>query len=179
MHAVSQYPRVLRQVFDPFGGFGVLGTLVDMYVNPDPVALGQPGCGRQQLVATGERGVDTDQAPPACAQEPVVFFQAATGVVRTMAVCDSVGRDHPNPDLGDCVGNDRQAALQRSELRRPLEHLEVEGGVESPPDQFQDLLERGGGAWWGWHPPGQRRVQVVVGADQPRSDGPGHPVASG
>ena len=61
----------------------------------------------------------------------------------------------------------RLQALQGAEHGRVVNDVEVEGAVEAPPDQLEDVGEALWGAWRGRHPPRQGRVQVMVGADQP------------
>ena len=126
----------------------------------------------------------------ALAQEPVVLLQPAACAVGAVAVGDAVAGDHTHADLGAGVGDHAQRSLdrvrrlvvvddggapglerfERSELGRPLEHLEVEGGVEAPPDLLEHRQEGRGRRRRRRHAAGERRVQVVVGAHQPGGD---------
>ena len=58
-----------------------------------------------------ERGVHTDHAAPAAAQEALVLGQAALRLVGAVAIGDAVRADDAHADLGAGVGDDRQAAL--------------------------------------------------------------------
>ena len=78
-----------------------------------------------------------------------------------MAVGHPVGADDPNADLGAGLGDDvetaldrvrtlvvvddpgrpRQQGLQRTESCRCPQHVEVESGVEPPPDLLKDLAK--------------------------------------
>ena len=62
--------------------------------------------------------------------------------------------------------------LERPQHRRPPDHLEIEGAVEPPPHELKGLAAKIARACAGrrGHPAGQRRVEVVVPADQ----SPGH-----
>ena len=60
--------------------------------------------------------------------------------------------------------------LDRAEPRRGAQHVEVEGGVEPPPDLLEDRAEVVGLVRRRRHPAGERRVQVVVPAHEPRRD---------
>src|ERR1700730_17707927 len=67
------------------------------------------------------------------------------------------------------VDDERRTPLEglaRGQRGGPPDHLEVEGGVETPPHLLEDLGERGRGARRRRHPPGEGRVQVVVAADE-------------
>ena len=103
-----------------------------------------------------------------------------------MAVGDAVRADDPDTDLGAGLGDHVEAALdgvralvvvddagrageQRldgTEAGARPQHVEVEGGVEPPPDLLEDLPERAGRGRRGRHAAGERGVQVVVGADE-------------
>src|SRR5512140_809777 len=69
--------------------------------------------------------------------------------------------------------------LERPEPRRPADHLQVEGGVEPPPDLLEDLAEGRRDLRGRRHAPGERRVQVVMGADEPRRDRGHHALRPG
>ncbi len=56
--------------------------------------------------------------------------------------------------------------LERAEHRRPLQHLEVERDVEPPPHLLEDLDERRRRARGRRHAASERRVQVMVRADE-------------
>jgi len=105
--------------------------------------------------------VYSHHAAAAGPQEPLVLGQAAAGAVGPVAVGDAVGAHNPDAHGGAGVGDDVEAAVdgvgtlvvvddgggprferfQGTERRRPPDHLEVEGGVETPPDLLQDLDE--------------------------------------
>jgi len=62
-----------------------------------------------------------------------------------------------------------RALLERfegAEHRGPADHLEVQRGVEAPPDLLEDLLEVCRRLRWCWHPSRERRIQMVVAADE-------------
>ena len=164
-----------------------------MDVDADPQVGGEPGGRRQRVVGARERGVHADHAAAAGAQEALVLGEAAAGAVGAVAVGDAVGAHDADADLGARVGDDVEAALdgvralvvvddpgrageQRldgAEARAGAQHVEVERGVEAPPDLLEDLAEVARRRRRRRHPPGERRVEVVVGAHQPRRLG-GH-----
>ena len=57
--------------------------------------------------------------------------------------------------------------LERPQHRRPPDHLEVERAVEPPPDELEDLREVARRSRRRRHAAGQRRVEVMVTADEP------------
>ena len=63
----------------------------------------------------------------------------------------------------------RLERFERTELGRPLQHLEIERRVEPPPDLFEHVEKRRRCAGRSGHPSREGRIQVVVGADEPRS----------
>ena len=160
---------------------------------PDPVLDGEVGRGCDGVVRAGEGGMEPDHPPAAVGQETAVLLQPPAGPVGPVSVGHPVGAHHPHPDLGAGVGDHRQRTVdrvgrlvvvddrrapdrqrfQRPQPGRPGDRVEVEGLVQPPPDQLQDLPERRGRPRRRRHPAGQRRVQVVVGADQPGRDGGG------
>ena len=66
----------------------------------------------------------------------------------------------------DDRGRSTLERLQRAQHRRPPDHLEVEGAVEPPPHELEDLGKLSGRARRCGHPPSQGRVEVVVSADE-------------
>ena len=62
----------------------------------------------------------------------------------------------------------RFCGARAARLGTGADHVEVDRGVEPPPDLLEDLDEVARHLRGCRHPRGQRRVQVVVGADQPR-----------
>lgn len=108
-----------------------------------------------------------------------------------MPVGHPVGADDPDPDLSAGIGDHAEGALDRvrrlvmvddrrasaleglegAEHGRPPDHLLVEGAVEPPPDQLEDLDETTGCPRWSRHSPGEGGVEVMVGADQPTGGG--------
>ena len=196
MHPVDQQPIVGAQLGQPLGGRGVHRALGHVDVYPGAQIGGQAGGGCQRAVGAGEGGVDPDHAPAPGPQKLLVLGQAPPGPVGAVAVGHPVGAADPHPHLGASIGNGLQRALdgvgrlvvvddggaarlqrlQRAQLGRPLDDVEVERPVEAPPDQLQDVGEAGGRAGRGGHPPGQCGIQVMVGADQPgRGAGQGVP----
>ena len=59
------------------------------------------------------------------------------------------------------------SASRAARLADQADHLEVEDAVEPPPDVLEDLAERGRRPAGRWHATRERRVDVVVGADEP------------
>ena len=60
----------------------------------------------------------------------------------------------------------RSSASRAPEHRRPPDHLEIERTVEAPPDELEDLFEVVRRPRGGRHPPGERRVEMMVAADE-------------
>jgi multidrug transporter EmrE-like cation transporter len=181
-HAVDEQPVVGGQPLEPSaGGVHPPGPRRHVDVHADAEVAGQPGGRLERVVAAGERGVHADHPTPAGAQEPLVLGQAAARAVGAVAVGDAVRAHHPHPDLGARVGDHVEAALDRvralvvvddgggaaqqrlggAEQGAGAQHVEVERGVEPPPDLLEDLAEGGrlrGGAgiprasveyrWW-------------------------------
>ena len=134
--------------------------------------------------------MDTDQAAPTLCEEPAVLFEAADHPFMTVPVADAVGRHHSHADLGAGICDDGERSLdgvrclvvvddrrgagferfESTQLRRPFEHLEIERGVEPPPDLIEDPLEVGCDLGWCRHPSRQFGVEVVVGADEAWGD---------
>ncbi len=175
MDAVGQQPSLLGEARQPLRGIDVLGSLGDVDVDTHSQIVGQPGGSRQRLLRAGERGVNADQAPTSLLQKSLVLGQAPLGALWAVAVGDPVGTQRPNAHLGAGLGDDGQRpldgagrlvvvddgggarlqGLHGAEHRRPAQHLQVEGGVEPPPDLLQDLLEARGGLRGRRHSPGQ------------------------
>ena len=125
--------------------------------------------------------------PPA-ARNRSFSARPAAAPVGPVPVGDAVGAVDPHADLGAGVGDDRQRPLdrvgrlvviddrraaplerfERAELGRPLDRVGVERAVEPPPHQLEDLHEPGRGARRRRHAPGERGVEMVMGADQTR-----------
>jgi hypothetical protein len=183
---VDEQPVVAGQCGEASGGAGVVGSLGDVDMDPDAEVGGEPSRGGEGVVRARERGVDADQSLAAGTQEALVLGEATAGAVGPVAVGDAVGADDPHADVGTGVSDHVERALDRvgalvvvddrgraGEQRldgaqagaRP-QHVEVEGSVEAPPDLLEDLPERGRRDRRGGHAARQRRVQVVVGADQ-------------
>ena len=172
-------------------GVDVGRALGDVDVDTDAEIGGQAGSGGERVVGAREGGVDADQTPSAGAQEALVLGQAAAGAVGAVAVGHAVRADDAHADLGAGVGDDVEAALdgrralvvvddrrrageqrlQRAEAGRGAQHVEVQGGVEAPPDLLEDLGEVVRRGRRRRHAAGQRRVEVVVPADEAGGDG--------
>ena len=190
---MHEQPVVGGEGGQPLPRAGVLGTLGDVDVHADAEVGGQPGGRGERVVGARERGVDADHPPPAGAQEALVLGQPAAGAVGAVAVGDAVGAHDAHADLGAGLGDHVEAALDGvralvvvDDAGRPGEqrldgaeagagpqHVEVEGGVEAPPDLLEDLAERAsasrGGAgiprasaeyrwWWAHTSPGVSRT---------------------
>ena len=173
----------------PSAGVAVDGPLGHVQVDAHAELGGQLGGGLDGGVPAREGGVHAHHAPTAFAQEPLVLGQPPPGAVGTVAIGHAVGAHHPHAHGGAGVGDDVEAAvdgvralvvvddggraalerLEGTEHGRPADHLEVEGGVEAPPDLLEDLHERRRRPGRRRHPAGQRRVEVVVAADEPGS----------
>ena len=158
---------------------------------PDAEVGCQPGRRLQGGVGAGEGGVDAHEAASPGAQEPLVLLQPAPRPIGPVTVGDAVGEPGAHPDLGAGLGDDVQAALdgvgrfvvvhdgggaalqrlEGAEHGGPADHLQVQRAVQAPPDELQDLLEVAGRPRRGGHAAGQRRVQVVVRADESRGQG--------
>ena len=168
-------------------GVGVGRALGDVDVHADAEVGGQPGGRLQRVVGAGERGVHADQPAPAGAQEALVLGQPAAGAVGAVAVGHAVGAHDAHADLGAGLGDHVEAALDRvralvvvddrrssrtaAPRRAPSradgpQHVEVERGVEAPPDLLEDLAEVASASRRRRHAAGERRVQVVVGAHE-------------
>ena len=59
--------------------------------------------------------------------------------------------------------------FERAELGRPIDHLEIERLIETPPDELEDLLKRRRGSGWRRHPAREGEIKMMVGADESRS----------
>ncbi len=185
--AVRQQPVVARQRPEPVGRARVHPILAHVDVHPHAQIVRQPHHRVERGVRQGEAGVGADQAPAARPQEALVLGQARLGALGPVAVGHLVGAHHPHAHLGARLGDHVQAAvdgggggvvvddggrarlerLDRAEQGRPAHQVEVEREVEPPPDLLQDLREPGGRGRRRGHAPGQRRVEVMVGADEP------------
>ena len=185
-HAVHEQPIVACEVGQPGAGVGVGRALGDVHVHADAEVSGQSRGRGQRVVGARERGVHADHPPPTGADEALVLGQPAAGAVGPVAVGDAVRTHHGHADLGARLGDHVEAALDRvralvmvddaggaahqrlggAEAGARPDHVEVEGGVEAPPHLLEDRCEVGGRGRRGRHPARQRRVQVVVGADE-------------
>ncbi len=193
VHAVDDQPVVGGQRFQPLAGGRVRGALGDVHVHADAQVAGQSCCGVERLVAAGERGVDADHPATTGADEALVLGQTTAGAVGTVAVGDPVRAHDAHPHLGarlrdhveaaldgvralvvvDDRGRPTHQGLRGPEHRRPAQHVQVERGVQPPPDLLEDRREVGRLLRRRGHAAGERRVEVVVAADQPRRRG-GH-----
>ena len=188
VHAVHHQPVVGCEVTQSVSGVGVDRALGHVDVDADAVVGGHAGSRLERLVAAGERGMHAHPAPPARGEEAGVLLEAAPRPVGAVPVGDAVAAVDPHPHLGTRIGDDRERALDRlgrlmvvddrratalqglegAEHRRPADRLGVERPVEAPPHKFEDLPEVPGCGRRRRHAACQRRVEVVVGADQPR-----------
>ena len=156
-----------------------------------------PAAGPDEPLVLLDAAAFDELIPPEVAADPLRFrdekryadrlkdARSKTGRIR-----DPVGGHDPHADLGAGGGDRVEAALdgvgglvvvddgrgaaleclQRPQHGGPADHLQVEGGVEAPPDLLQYLSEVGGDPRRGRHPPRQRRVEMVVGAHQAGRD---------
>ena len=161
MHRVDQEPRVVGEGGEAHAGVAVDLALGDVDVHADTEVAGQTGRSIQRLGAARECRVHADHASATGTQEPLVLFQAPTRAIGAVPVGDAVRADHPHPDFTARVRDDVERALdrirrlvmiddrggaalerlERSEHRRPPDHLEVERDVEPPPDLLEDVDE--------------------------------------
>ena len=101
-----------------------------------------------------------DEASAAIIHEPTVLLKAPYDTLVAMTIGDTVSRDDPDADLFAGIGDDGERAFdgvgglvviddrrgagfesfERPEFRRPLEHLEIERGIEAPPDLVENPL---------------------------------------
>ena len=164
MHAVHEQPVVGGQRRQPRAGVDVVGSLGDVDVHADAEVGGEAGGRGQRVVGARERGVHADHAPAAGAQEALVLGQPAAGAVGRRGGRSRRTRTRParrprrrrrrsrrgcprsrsgsrggrrSPSCPHC-----SASIAPSR-RRPADHLEVERGVEAPPDLLEDLDEVG------------------------------------
>ncbi len=158
---MDEQPVVGRERLQSSAGGDVGRTFGDVDVHADAEVGGQPGGGLQRLVSARERGVDADQPAAAGAQEALVLGETALGPLGAVTVGHAVGAHDADADLGARLGDHVEAAvdgvgalvviddpgraaqqrLDRTETRRRAQHVEVEGGVEPPPDLLEDLAE--------------------------------------
>ena len=155
---------------------------------PTPRSAASPAAASSVSSRARERGMHADQPAPTGAQEALVLGQPAARPVGTVPIGHAVRADHAHADLGACLGDHVEAALDRvralvvvddrgrprhqrlgrAEQRAGADHVEVEGGVEAPPDLLEDLAETRRLAGRRRHAARQRRVEVVVGAHHAR-----------
>ena len=160
-HAVDQEPVVSGQRLQSSCGIGVGGSLGDVDVHADAEIGSQSGRRLQRVVAARERRVHADHPAATGADEPLVLGEAAPRPVGAVAVGDAIGAQHADADLGTRLGDHVEAALDgvwalvvvddaggaaqqrldRAEARRRPQHVEIEGGIEAPPDLLEDLDE--------------------------------------
>jgi len=63
--------------------------------------------------------------------------------------------------INDACGPGHQC-FDCAEFRAPIDHVEVESGVESPPHLLEDCEKRIRGPWRARHPSGKRGVEVMM-----------------
>ena len=183
---MAEQPVVPGEAFEACRSVDVADTLADVNMDSDAEVLGESGRSLKRFVTAGEGGVDTDQRLAALLDEALVLFESAAGALGPVAIRDAVSTQDTHPDCGAGIGDHREGAfdgigglvvvddrggarlqrLERTELGGPVEHVEIEGSVEAPPDLLQDLLEVRWRLWRRRHAAGKRRVEVMMGADQ-------------
>ena len=162
VHGVGEDPPIVGAAGEARARRGVDGVFGDVHVHAD-AEIGREAAHRvERLVGERERRVRADEPAPARAQEPLVLGEAGLGAVGAVAIGDLVAAQHAHADLGarlrdhveaaldrvrarvmvDDRGRPRLERLERAEQRAPAQHLEVEGAVDAPPDELEDLGER-------------------------------------
>jgi hypothetical protein len=184
VHAVDEQPVVGRMALQLLPG--VRRSLGHVHVHAHAVALRELGRRRDRVVLAREGGVDADHAPTTLAQEPVVLGQAGRGALRAVPVGHAVGRVDPHAHVGEAGGDGRQRTLDRvgrlvmidhgraavlqrlegSESGRVEDDVQIERPIQPPPHELEDVHESLGRARGCWHAPGERRVDVMVRADE-------------
>ncbi len=113
VHTVDQEPVIGAEPGQSGGGISIVDALGDMDVHADAVAQRQLSSRGQCVVGAREGSVDAHHRSPASGEEAVVLLESSTCAIGTVPVGDPVARDHPHPDLGTCLSDHTQRALDR------------------------------------------------------------------
>ena len=167
------------------------GVLRDVDVQAGPGLAGGRRAGVERRLRQRERGVRADHRPGERQRaggdppgEAPVLAEPGGCAIGTVPIGDLVGENAPDADRCERVGDDVQGAVDRvrggvvideggrpgeqrlhaADKRGGADRRLVERAVEAPPDAAQDLHEVARRLEVEGHAPGERRVQVGVGA---------------
>ena len=182
---MGQEPGRRRVGREPGRCAGILGPLADLHVHAHADSRASAAAAASvSSLQVNAAWIPTSPRPPAERNRRFspnprtapswpwrsVTPYAHTTRTPTSAHASAITESDPSIALGDswwstiAVVPDLQH-LQGGQLRRPCQHLQVQRGVEAPPDLFEDLPEGPRGHGRGRHAPGQRGVDVMVCAD--------------
>lgn len=90
MNGVNEKPVLGGPTGEAYTGVGITGTFGHVDMHSDSMISCDPRRCVKGVIATGERGVDTDESPSPLAKEPLVLFEPSPSAIGTMSVRNAI-----------------------------------------------------------------------------------------